>query len=344
MSTANNSESVEAPPAPTEPKAPSPVKTTVTPAQRPPPPRGARTEPPVEPANKYLISQAPADSAVPIGNKEFVFAAKLEGKFGIFYERSHTNPEPTAVEMDLYTMYECSVHTLTDIIDRALRAREYESFEVSHVDANQLAHSIADGITVLTYCKLRSVNYLQPHTMDRFYYKPMVPEPFEVPEPYALAIEQLGSIKVSGKRDEQYLMPTIQVAHIPRCGLPGNRRWTPSAYCQAVEMAKKIGLHFSSVDLSVKMGSSWWLYRAVQDGNHFELQCMIPEENYTEQTAALRNLYSVDGHGGYQTNIVDLTPLGNTCYGSMFRNPQDRVDLAVYYAVTKEADIMWRLA
>lgn len=268
------------------------------------------------------MTEIPADTDLtPLANKDIIFTLKLEGRLGIFYERAQTSPVPTPVQVDIRVIHCCAVLTLSEVITRALNNPEYEPFDVG-----QLAETLANGIVVMTNCKLRSVNCFHIATMNRYLTKPVVPQPFEVPEPYALAISQLGSIKVRGMRKESYFLPTISADHTTGFDLPG-------AYCKAVEQAKKIGLHFASVDLSVKMGSSWWLYQPHQDGDLF---CLIPEENFTVQTAMLRNLFSVNADGGYQSDIVDLTPLGNTCYGVMCRNPPEREDVAIYCAVIKD--------
>ncbi|KAL5166773.1 hypothetical protein HKD37_18G051677 [Glycine soja] len=66
-----------------------------------------------------------------------------------------------------------------------------------------------------------------------------------------------------------------------------------SMYSQNVEIAKKLGLRFCGMDLTVKMGSSWWLY-ALRDGRFFELSCQLREENFTVESAVVRALFWVN--------------------------------------------------
>ncbi|CAJ2627943.1 unnamed protein product [Trifolium pratense] len=240
----------------------SPTKNSQFPPSKANVTEGHKTEVPMEPKHPHVLQPVPREEAVPIGSQAFIFEQKMNGRLGIFFERAWTNPNPTAIEINLTRMHECVVLTLTEVIKRAIRDREYESFPAGDdEDAEALATILANGVIVLTYCKLAIANYYHSETCECFYKKPNVPDPFEVPEPYALAISQLGKVKIRGLRDEVVALPTIPVAHGTRFGLPGDERWNQSDYCLAVDCAKKIGIWFKTVDLKVKMGSTWWLLK-----------------------------------------------------------------------------------
>lgn len=60
----------------------------------------------------------------------------------------------------------------------------------------------------MTYLKLHNLNYYDLSVADRCRRKPNVPDPFEIPSPFALAITQLGAIKLSGMTRQLYLSPS----------------------------------------------------------------------------------------------------------------------------------------
>nr|GMD21892.1 putative coat protein [Ipomoea batatas] len=161
------------------------------------------------------------------------------------------------------------------------------------------------------------------------------PTPFQVPQPYALAISSLGRIKISGLQKQLFLTPVPPAdAADTTFGCPDEGHiWNPVAYSRAVEFAKKLGLHFSSVDLTLKMGSSWWLFRPVYAHGHFRLDCPYPQENFTNTTAAVAMLYCNDGTDGLYNPIIDLPALGADTFGSMLRDPPADIAVSAFYAV-----------
>ncbi|CAA0835223.1 Unknown protein, partial [Striga hermonthica] len=104
-------------------------------------------------------------------------------------------------------------------------------------------------------------------------------------------------------------------------GCPNNLPWTPADYSRAVEQAKKLGLRFTAPDLTVKMGSSWWLYRPNNAVANFSLTCPYPEENFTENTVTLATLFTINVDGTFYNPIIDPADLGDINYGSMLLRP-----------------------
>ncbi|KAK3034357.1 hypothetical protein RJ639_032255 [Escallonia herrerae] len=116
-------------------------------------------------------------------------------------------------------------------------------------------------------------------------------------------------------------------------GLPQGSKWSAPLYAQAVEYAKSLGLQFTTVDLNGKLGSSWWLYKQNVEEDFFSLDCIIPEDNYTPETAVLHTLWCINEESGFDNEFVDLSPLGTHVYGSMLRNPHAGINLDTYFAI-----------
>ncbi|OMO82839.1 hypothetical protein COLO4_22802 [Corchorus olitorius] len=204
-------------------------------------------------------------------------------------------------------------------------------------DAEIITHhatTLTKGIMIMTYLRLRSLNLSDITLGRRFFKRPQVPSPFEVPQPYALAISHLGRVRTSGLPNQMLLTPSLPEDLSPTFGLAENEVWSPYAYARSVEYAKSIGMRFATVDLSVKLGSTWWLYRPVLEEGLFSLQCPIPGENFTNATAILASLFCVDANGGFLNPVFDTGILGADSYGTMLRlrHPRERIDLSTYWA------------
>lgn len=292
-----------------------------------------RSERPGESYNPYQPYTNREEEA-PIGNPKSIMVLKLEGQLGIFYDRCNTTRVPTLIEINFDNIRDASHRVIANVLQQSgQQTKTLDDASVNELIAST-ANELANGVAVMTYLKLRMVNYYDERVANRFQRKPKVPRPFQIPEPFALPISQLGQIKVSGMPAQLYFSPTVPAdAHIS-FGCHPEHNWCPDVYARAVEFAKKLGMRFSSVDLTVKMGSSWWLYRPVNEAETFRLDCPFPEENFTANTAVIASLFTNTANNGFNNPVIDLAPLGNRNYGSMLRNPPQQLSLNTYYAIT----------
>lgn len=204
------------------------------------------------------------------------------------------------------------------------------------VKTNFIVENLTNGVSVMTYLKLRSLHACNMNSMACFFKKPKMSTPFEVLIPFVLAINQVGIVNVSSLTKELILLPDASPTAAARYLLPTNVTWSRTNYVLAVEFAKKIGVEFSTVDLSVKLRSSWWLYRPVKDRDILTLQCPLPEDNFTESSAVLRTLFLRTDQNAEANEIFNLANIGNHDYGSMLRNPPDDVCVSTYFAVERK--------
>lgn len=290
---------------------------------------GARKTEATTPPHLFTAFEVASEEEVVVGNPKLVFSCKQEGVLGVFFDGEDSVVDPTPIIINGNNMRNAVIATLTTVLTRALKDFGVTSV---HTMALETAATLANGVMIATFLKLRSVGYLNSSLMSRFYVVPRTPQPFELPLPYALAISQLGAVKTHGSPQEGYYCPTIP-ATTSNFLLPAGISWNPPTYSRAVEYAKSLGLKFTQPDLDVQMASTWWLYRPVLTGLHFCLECPLPEENFTLNTAVLRTLFCNDATGGFMVNLFDLTPVGTDTYGSMLRNPQYEVDVTTYYAI-----------
>lgn len=70
----------------------------------------------------------------------------------------------------------------------------------------------------------------------------------------------------------------------------------------------------------------------------------MPEENFTQQTAALRTLFCINAAGCFNNPLFNLDPLGNDTFGTMLRNPLIRMDVNTYFAVEGTFVTVWKVA
>jgi hypothetical protein len=303
---------------------------------------GTRAEHPTEPYHLYRPFQ-PKVNDTAIGNPEFVFAMKAEGRLGIFYPRANTTREPTLVEVDFAAVRDSAAYIIGEIMIQAYYKLDRADLPTMTGTVQTLAPHLADGVCVMLYKKLRALNYMDGRVDANYRFTPQVPEPFEVLLPYALAIQQIGKVKISGMTEEKFFSPTAPAGMDASFGLPLPNSWNPMAYSRAVDIAKKLGLSFATPDLTVKMGSPWWLYRPVQTGISVTLQCPFPEENFTESTAVLAGLFCYHVTNGLYNPIIELNPLGNANYGTMLRNAPPDFALNVYYAISAKNELVYKI-
>ncbi|KAK2985298.1 hypothetical protein RJ640_024294 [Escallonia rubra] len=253
----------------------------------------SKTEAPAQP--KLIFHDFEGDEYDPdaLRNRELELIYKREGRLGIFFERSAMKPIPLYLEIQSIGYRDGINRTMYGALLRSQRTKGYTEAADSEVRARDVAAQLTIGCTVVTYMKLRSLHLLDSSEMDKFFRKPKEAETLEIPAPFALAISHLGLFKY----------------------------------------AKSLGLQFTTVDLNGKLGSSWWLYKQNVEEDFFSLNCIIPEDNYTPETAILHTLWCINEESGFHNEFVDLSPLGTHVYGSMLRNPHAGINLDTYFAI-----------
>jgi hypothetical protein len=89
---------------------------------------------------------------------------------------------------------------------------------------------------------------------------------------------------------------------------------------ELVKFAKKsLGIEFSTVDLDMKMGSSWWMLRGEITEEVFYLSLLLPESNFSEGNAILHSMFRLNTDRSFATTLFILGDLNaGTCgYNTM---------------------------
>lgn len=304
--------------------------------------RSARTEAPKEPDQIFHAFERPTPDLLAIGNPSLEFALKLKGQLGYFVNRDKVDTDPVFINMNVTAYRDGITRTLKIVIERLLRLQGHIEVQDITTTANDLSLTLANGVVIMTYMRLRRINSLEATELNKFCKRPKVPDTLEVPAPYALAISQLGIVEASSLVRSTTYAPTIPAGTTNFC-LPPGITWSTATYLQAMEYGKKIGLNFKSIDLSVPLGSSWWLYRPDLTDDLFSLQCTLPEDNYTEATAVLYSLFCTNSTGGHLNEIFDLSPITAHDYGAMIRNPHTDISVSSYFAIEEAPETIWKV-
>ncbi|KAI3944093.1 hypothetical protein MKW92_037295 [Papaver armeniacum] len=157
-----------------------------------------------------------------------------------------------------------------------------------------------------------------------------------IPAPFAFAIQQLGAVNVDDLSEEYRYVPVCPESN-HRFGLPTPRYWDPNAYGEAVEYARKLGMQFAVVDVTKKRGTAWWLLCPVYSEECFQLQCSLPETNFTDSMALTYTLFMPSEPANPPKEMFDLAPLGQATYGSMLRDPHTGINVSTFEAIELKA-------
>ena len=183
------------------------------------------------------------------------------------------------------------------------------------------------------YSRLRTVNKGNLGTSKTFLHSV---ENFEIPTPYALAFQYLGIFRVENMTRELELIPTVSDTDARTiCGEYDS--WSPTVYQKAVEFAKSLGISFQKVDLTVKLGSAWWLLKSNNDAEAYSLDACLPESNYTPEDAVIRALWCVTGTGTFHSDIADLSSLKMN-RGSFLHAPPPDIALTCFHGLIESPE------
>ncbi|CAL1395757.1 unnamed protein product [Linum trigynum] len=276
-------------------------------------------------SDQHFPHQCPEPEA---GNRHLTRVLRRAGKVGHFFSREQIARSPTPILLRASVLRDAILPVIKTAIRRQLPPNMSQS-----LDVDRHAAHLCYGVCVMIYLKLRSVHSLDSERMMKYATKPEVPNNFRVLAPYALAISQLGMLNVTSLTREVRLTPDVDAADAGSYLLPSGATWCPAAYGQACEFAEKIGLLLGPVDLSQKIGSSWWVYKVRVEEDIMTLQCPIPEDNFSVESALVRSLFlRTDGSEG-DNWIFEVESFSLDDYGSMLRNPPEDIAITTFFAV-----------
>lgn len=112
---------------------------------------------------------------------------------------------------------------------------------------------------------------------------------------------------------------------------------TVLALTHAMEFAKRLGISFQRVDLTRKLGSAWWLLKSIDEEDNYNLQCCLPESNFTNEDTVIRALWCVTETGGFHADITDLSSL-TIDRGTFLRKPPPDIALTCFYGIMDVPD------
>nr|WNN27078.1 coat protein 2 [Morus alba cryptic virus 2] len=275
------------------------------------------------------------------GNHAYTIDAKEKGILGLFLDRENTRPYPTRIPIFPSVLHNAVSRTVEGYIHRTLQQKGTLKDEAIITRAKTNADIIADGCLIMIYLKCRAITVSEdsqnfsPSNLGR----PRVGTDHVVPTAIAYAIQQLGIVHAADLPTDDKFIP-----HFPedghRHGVPITRVWNPNAYYEAVEYCKDLGMQFSVVDLKVKRGSAWWLLRPFIKEGIFELQCPLPEVNFTDSMALAYSLFLPSEPGITTETLFNIFSLKKT-YGTLMRNPHTGINLSSFEALAEVAEKIW---
>lgn len=296
---------------------------------------------PEKPTEPPSLERAFAQLDVPnasVGNVDFTAELKDEGKLGLFLTRDRARRDPIAVELNVANYFDGIYTTIHDSTVHLLQTKSELNDADINLRINQVSEQLTIGACLMTYLKLRSLVYLEfPDRYDSAHLRrPRAITELPVVAPFAFAIQQLGAVNIANLLTEARYVPVFPTAG-HTYGVPTGHTWNPNQYAQAVEYARKIGLHFSIVDTKQKSGTAWWLLRQVYAEEVFELKLPFPEVNYTSSMALTHALFLHGSEPDPSNTIFDLTPCGTADYGYILRDPHLGINVTVFETVDESA-------
>lgn len=324
-------------PAPSATSVKSPTKPTSSGIGR------AKTETPHLPASNYEIPRYTRDTQPVVGNKNYELSLRLDGRLGFCMDRSRTARPEVNCSINRANFHDGAFEVIRHVLIELSRLKQDLSDTEINLRVDSVALMLAYGVDTMAYLKLRAINLLRPNETSKFLSKPKVPDHFEIPTPFAFAISQLGVVEVSSLSKRMICYPTADLADAQQHLCVHKRNWSQTAYAEAVRYAKHLGMDFSTVDLDVKVGSSWWLFKPDLTDGLLSIRCPLPEDNYTLAGATVFMLFYHDVGSDPALTLFNLVSLDDADFGSFIRNPRDGFNASAYYAISKEgSDEMWK--
>ncbi|KAL3533125.1 hypothetical protein ACH5RR_006646 [Cinchona calisaya] len=99
-------------------------------------------------------------------------------------------------------------------------------------------------------------------------------------------------------------------------------------------IAKSLGMTFPASDLKEKKGSGWWLHLLTCSADFASVDCLLPEDNFTQTTAVLRTLFCNGTGKNFGLDLFNLTSLGTDIYVHALVNSYSGINLNTFFAIS----------
>nr|GMD62647.1 crossover junction endonuclease mus81 [Ipomoea batatas] len=298
-----------------------------------------RSELPAVP-NTIDVLQTPEADLATAGNFKFTTELLENGSIGFWRRRQDTCYEPTPIEIQVTPFYEGIMTTLHGFLRRLFQLKVQISDPTAIQRCASIARVLACGCCITAYLKVKNIvtSELPARHTSNSLKMPRISDALAVPAGFAFAIQQLGAVNVADTLTERIFIPCFpNEGH--SFGIPDDQlvNWNPNAYAEAVEYARTLGMRFHIVNLKKKDGTAWWLFRQHFAEGFFELQCPLPEVNFTKSMVVTHAQFLNGELANPSRAFVDLAPLGNDSFGVMMRSPHLGINLSCYEAISQEA-------
>lgn len=101
-------------------------------------------------------------------------------------------------------------------------------------------------------------------------------------------------------------------------------------------------MQFHIVDLKTKGGTAWYTLRPDNSEGIFELQCSLPEVNYTSSMAVTYALFLSRPATIAANPLFDLTAIGADHLGTMMRTPHPSINLTCFEGISQIDESVWQ--
>ncbi|DAZ87293.1 TPA_asm: coat protein [Arceuthobium sichuanense virus 6] len=236
-------------------------------------------------------------------------------------------------------------YAMTQTLKSAILLRYLNSQEPRTSDAeakiNALVPLAVDVTMSALYARLRNLNRAFVKHATRYTSAPSYTKDVELPLPFALAIQEIGSFETQALSTNVVYLPTYPegVNYDGR----SNPQYKYAEYQSYVPFMKSIGIPCKTIDPNNKLGSAWWTLKVSNQHATTDLLCTLPQSHYSDHSVVLRQLFLVTPQGSSQPSD-DIVNFGqnheNYGYRAKAVRPASNVRafLALCHAPTEE----WR--
>nr|CAH2618757.1 putative coat protein 2 [Yunnan larch deltapartitivirus]CAI5384007.1 putative coat protein 2 [Yunnan larch deltapartitivirus] len=210
----------------------------------------------------------------------------------------------------------------------------------STIIAPEIAKSVSEAFMTALYAKLRFIHQQSRTHVSRYTARPSYNKVVELPLPFALAIEGLGTVETHSEPERRILIPDVPEGTKYECR--EEEDFDSISYQTYMNVMRDLQIPLKSIIPQTQTGNPWWTYKVLEITSKLNLQCTLPPSHYTEYSAHLRSVFLGNAFETKVTQIVDFTEL-TPRYGTMFRERDIGFNRLAFEAISHSPEEDWNL-
>nr|CAH2618861.1 putative coat protein 2 [Japanese plum-yew deltapartitivirus]CAI5383909.1 putative coat protein 2 [Japanese plum-yew deltapartitivirus] len=271
-------------------------------------------------------------------NPNFILDLKSNKELGYFRPINKIKSKVVFIELKIATIREIMTAVFRDTLIQRFMRQGRTKLTSAIASAVEVSPIVCDAVMIAIYAKLRYIHKQHGEHSKRYSEPPSYTKDIELPLPFAIAVQDLGTFESRDVEERCLYIPGIPEGTTNECRK--EQKWSSFTYQCYIPTLKELGIPFKSVNINLKNGSPWWTYKVLKNAEKLDLVCPLPPLHYSPHSASVRAIFLKLSEKIEDDDIIAVDNL-TLDYGTMLREAGIGYNVRAFQALCHAPERDW---